>query len=175
LSFGCDKNEKDDRNDWDWWDRDDRRFKWPEHADRGQQCRADDEHNEQREFPVRTHGKDDDPVRQTPPGKLCLDAERLDKYLRDFDRTTGNSAGDIDYSARWQAVSRAMADDLASFDDDMQLNKKHGADVSSFGQTTVGETGSLNACGIDGFSLVAGSGANLKSFKGLQEGMARVG
>jgi hypothetical protein len=179
MTVSRDKKEKDDRgdavrpgdrNEWD-----DKPFKTPGHADAGNRHELDKAHGKEQESAVRTPGKEQDSVRETSPAKpVGLDAEQLDKYLQEFDRTTGTSGG-IDYSARWQAVSRALAKDLASFDDDTRLHNKQAADISHFGNTAGDGMGSNQAHGVDSFTLAGGSGTNLKNFKGLQEGMAKLG
>jgi hypothetical protein len=123
-------------------------------------------------MPMRTNGKDHDQDRHTPHGNSGFDTDHLDRSLREFDRTTGNSANDIDFSARWQAISRAMAADLANCDSEMGQYRKQSGDMTGLNQATGSGTGYHQA---DSFTLTAGSGTNLNSFKGIQEGMSRLG
>jgi len=49
-----------------------------------------------------------------------------------------------------------------------------GAAISDMSGISSGDFGSKSCCGVDTISLLAGSGAQLKTFRGLQEGMQRI-
>lgn len=123
---------------------------------------------------VCTPENDHDYHQQTHAGTSFLDAEQLDLHLRDFERKNDKSSNVIDFSAHWRTISQALAGDLQNLDEDMRLHKKHSADTSLFRNLGDG-LGSFHTSGVDSFTLAAGSGANLKGFKGLQEGMSKLG
>ena len=81
-----------------------------------------------------------------------------------------------DYYRRWVdmdlKISRLMADsdNLLSW-----LDPAHGADIGFLGGLAHSMGGAGNCGGVDAVSLAAGSGTCLKGFRGLQEGMARLG
>ncbi|MHB0986531.1 MAG: putative Ig domain-containing protein [Sulfuricella sp.] len=80
---------------------------------------------------------------------------------------------ETDYYRRWVDVDlkvsrlRADSDRMPSW-----LDPAHGADIGALAHST-GGTG--NCGGVDALSLVASSGACLKGFSGLKEGMTRLG
>ncbi len=121
------------------------------------------------------NSRHDDDRRKTPDGGQlpsspvgCLDSELLERYLQRSDHTTV-SGDDGSIAARWQAIDRAIALDLADSDDCYQ-QMKQGADLSHLGKNGEGIS-SGSGYGMGGMALAAGSGTNLKGFNGLKEGM----
>lgn len=99
-----------------------------------------------------------------------LSSELLDRHLRQFDQMAV-SRDEQSIAARWQAIDRAIAMDLANSDDCYQ-HMKQGVDLSHFGSYGEGgANGNGYGYGAGGMALVAGSGTNLKGFNGLKEGM----
>ena len=75
--------------------------------------------------------------------------------------------------ARWLAVDMAVSQALAG-NGPSWLDDGHGADTAALGKATSGYLGSTHAFGKDAFSLLAGSGQNLKNFQGLAEGVQKI-
>lgn len=97
-----------------------------------------------------------------------LSSELLDRHLRQFDQMTVSRDGQS-IAARWQAIERALALDLANSDDCYQ-HLKQGADLSHFGNYGEGMARG-GGYGAGEMALAAGSGTNLKGFSGLKEGL----
>ncbi len=104
-----------------------------------------------------------------------LDLKKLDKHYEDFAGTrkgTDTSAT----MARWIEVDLAVSRRMAMEDKSLPwLHQGHGADIAALHQASAGFLGSKTGCGVDSFSLSACAGTQLKSFRGLQEGMQRIG
>jgi len=102
-----------------------------------------------------------------------LDPKQLDKHCEDFAGTrkvTDTSA----IVARWIEVDLAVSRQTAMDDKSAPwLHQKHGADIAALHQASAGFLGSKTGCGVDSFSLAAA--APLKTFRGLREGMERIG
>ena len=174
LSFNSGKNDKDCQNDRDWPEKDDWPFKNPKHHNTGHLNEMGKGQQGDWKPSVCSPGNDQDSHRETHAGKSFLDAEQLDLHLRDFERKSGNSSTETDFSACWRMVNQALANDLQNFDEDTRLHKKQAANITLFGNNGDG-MGSFHASGVDSFALASGSGANLKGFKGLHEGMSKLG
>jgi VCBS repeat-containing protein len=106
---------------------------------------------------------------------VCVDPKDLDRHGRDFDG--GKREGeDPSYVARWIEVDLAVSRWMAEQDKSLPaMHDKHGAGLESLAGVVNGFLGSKQAYGVDAVSLMAGAGTQLKSFKGLQEGMQRIG
>ena len=98
----------------------------------------------------------------------CVSSALLEQYLQRYDQDSVNK--DIQsIAACWQAIDRAIAQDLANSDDCYQ-HSKQGVDLGHLGN--FGEAGtSGNVHGMGNMAIAAGSGTNLKGFSGLKEGM----
>lgn len=85
--------------------------------------------------------------------------------------TVSNDAAAI--FARWLAVDLAVAQALAG-KGPAWLDDGLGSDTAALGKATSGFLGTTHAFGKDAFSLLAGSGQNLQTFKGLAEGVQKI-
>lgn len=104
-----------------------------------------------------------------------LDLKKLDKHYEDFSgtRREHDTCATV---ARWIEVDLAVSRQMAMEDKSLPwLRQGHGADIAALHQASAGFLGSKTGCGVDSFSLSACAGTQLKSFRGLQEGMQRIG
>jgi len=113
---------------------------------------------------------------QKTPGKTSyLSAQQLDKHCEDF---VGGAKKETDTSAivaHWIEVDLAVSRQTAMDDQSLSwLRYGGGADISGLHGASSGDFGSKSGCGVDTISLLAGSGSQLKTFRGLQEGMQRI-
>ncbi|WP_195892555.1 putative Ig domain-containing protein [Geotalea daltonii] len=168
LSFGKSRKESDDRR------KDDHRedkLDWMKKAGPG--------HREDEQGSFRP-GHDDDhdhghdrrrsEDHSVSNGNDYLDRQRLDDFLQDFDQPSPGT--DREIATRWQAVSDALKEELADFDNDFGNHRKQSGDFSFMNY----DHGSGFGRGIvDSSLLTAGSGTELKDFKGLKEGLRRLG
>ena len=98
-----------------------------------------------------------------------LDGEQLDAYLQAFDQP--DQGTDHNVSACWQAISRALEQDLdAGFDHDFGTHRKQSGTFDFMGNEHGFGRGMA-----DNSLLTIGSGTQLKEFKGLGEGIRRLG
>lgn len=98
-----------------------------------------------------------------------LDGEQLDAYLHAFDQP--DQGTDHNVSACWQAISRALEQDLdAGFDHAFGNYRKQSGDFNFMGNDHGFGRGIA-----DNSLLTIGSGTQLKEFKGLGEGLKRLG
>ncbi|MDP3483566.1 MAG: Ig-like domain-containing protein [Sulfuricella sp.] len=120
-------------------------------------------------------GKSDGDDRNKLSNLTYLDPKQLDKHYEEFAGTrkeTDTSAT----LARWIEVDLAVSRRMAMDDKSLPLLRQgHGADISALHQASASFLGSKTGCGIDSFSLSACAGTQLKSFRGLREGMERIG
>jgi len=102
-----------------------------------------------------------------------LDPKQLDKHYEEFVGTrkeTDTSAT----LARWIEVDLAVSRQMAMDDKSLPwLRQGHGADISGLHNASAGFLGSKTGFGVDPISLAAA--APLKTFRGLREGMERIG
>ncbi|MHB8165765.1 MAG: putative Ig domain-containing protein [Sulfuricella sp.] len=102
-----------------------------------------------------------------------LDLKKLDKHYEEFTGTrkeTDTSAT----VARWIEVDLAVSRRMAMEDKSLPwLHQNHGADIAALHQASAGFLGSKLGFGVDAVSLAAA--APLKTFRGLREGMERIG
>jgi Ca2+-binding RTX toxin-like protein len=102
-----------------------------------------------------------------------LDPKQLDKHYEDFAGTrkeTDTSAT----LARWIEVDLAVSRQMAMEDKSLPwLHQNHGADIAALHQASAGFLGSKHGFGVDPVSLAAAG--PLKTFRGLREGMERIG
>lgn len=116
-------------------------------------------------------------MNRLPPEHLqqhgYLDPKQLDKHYEEFAGTrkvTDTSAT----VARWIEVDLAVSRQTAMDDKPLLwLRQNQGADIAALHNASAGFLGSKTGCGVDSFSLAAA--APLKTFRGLQEGMQRIG
>lgn len=105
---------------------------------------------------------------------VCVDPKQLDQHYAEFDGGKGTPNNDS-YVSRWVEADLAVSRWIAEQDKSLpNLGNKHGADIGVLNGAG-GFLGSQNPCGADSVSLMTGAGTQLKSFKGLQEGMQRIG
>lgn len=102
-----------------------------------------------------------------------LDLKKLDKHYEEFAGTrkeTDTSAT----LARWIEVDLAVSRQMAMEDKSLPwLHQKYGADIAALHQASAGFLGSKHGFGAVPVSLAAA--ASLKTFRGLREGMERIG
>lgn len=162
LSFGksgptCNDEEVRHDDDFDWI----RKHHSEERYDGGQNDRRfipfNDEHD---------HNHKDD--RATTSPIHYLDSKQLDDYLREFEHPSAGA--DRAMAARWQTVSEALERELSSFDNDFSNHRKQSGGFDFMGSNHGFGRGIAANC-----QLTAGSGTELKEFKGLKEGMQRLG
>jgi hypothetical protein len=104
-----------------------------------------------------------------------LDPKQLDKHYEDF-AGTRKETDTCATVARWIEVDLAVSRQIAMEDKSLPwLRQGHGADIAALHQASAGFLGSKTGCGVDSFSLSACAGTQLKSFRGLQEGMQWIG
>lgn len=105
--------------------------------------------------------------------QLYLDPKKLDQHYEEFagKRKEADTCATV---ARWIEVDLAVSRRLAMEDKSLPwLHHNHGADIAALHQASAGFLGSKNGYGVDAVSLVAA--APLKTFRGLGEGMERIG
>jgi hypothetical protein len=102
-----------------------------------------------------------------------LDPKQLDKHYEDF-AGTRKETDTVATLARWIEVDLAVSRQMAMEDKSLPwLHQNHGADIAALHQASAGFLGSKNGFGADQLSLAAA--APLKTFRGLREGMERIG
>jgi len=162
LSFGkrgptCNDEEVRHNDDFDWI----RKHHAEERYDGDQNDRRfisfNDEHD---------HNHKDD--RATSRPIHYLDSKQLDDYLSEFEHPSAGT--DRAMAARWQTVSEALERELSSFDNDFSSHRKQSGGFDFMGSNHGFGRGITANC-----QLTAGSGTELKEFKGLKEGMQRLG
>jgi VCBS repeat-containing protein len=105
---------------------------------------------------------------------VCVDPKQLDRHFAEFEGGK-REAGNDSYVSRWVEVDLAVSRWMAEEDKSLPtLGGKHDADIGVLNGSG-GFLGSRNPFGADPVSLMAGAGTQLKSFKGLQEGLQRIG
>jgi hypothetical protein len=138
------------------------------------------------------HEQDDRHERQRCHGDDCKEAEDDDHHNRELayldlnkvdgcgrekdqeQRDSQRSYESSDFYKRWAEMDRALGQWLADDQRGDWLAPAHGADLSCLkGIGLAGGNVELGAGGYDNLSLNA-SGASLKGFKGLEEGMCRL-
>ncbi|MCK4784508.1 MAG: VCBS domain-containing protein, partial [Desulfobacteraceae bacterium] len=126
-------------------------------------------------------GKDGAPGQIVAEAVSARDKKKPDFYLKaaDWDK---NSAGGNSVSfgnqaavfARWLAMDLAVSEALANRQSLSWLDDRFGADASALGRAGDGMLGSTHMFGKDGFSLLAGNGHDLKTFRGLDDGLRKI-
>jgi hypothetical protein len=92
---------------------------------------------------------------------------------REEERGSGHGREEHDFYRRWAEMDATLGRMLAESERMPDwLDAAHGADVC--GPVGFAQGGPFAQRGIDAVSLSAGSGANLKGFRGLQEGIGRL-
>ncbi|WP_041245445.1 putative Ig domain-containing protein [Geotalea uraniireducens] len=156
---------------------------------KGSSCRDEDDHKDKLDWmkkagsdrhenerdSYRSDHDDDRDIRRkddhsASTSKEYLDSNQLDDYLQEVDQPSPGT--DREIAARWQAVSDALKQELADFDNDFGNHRKQSGDFSSMNYDHSFGFGRGIA---DNGLLTAGSGTDLKDFKGLKEGMRRLG
>ena len=133
----------------------------PSKHGKGKSC--DDAHDE------RSDGED----RNKLSNITYLDPKQLDKHYDDFAGTREETDTGATL-ARWIEVDLAVSRQMAMEDKSLPwLHQKHGADIAALHQASAGFLGSKHGFGADPLSLA--TSAPLKTFRGLREGMERIG
>jgi len=133
------------------------------HSKHGKGRSRDDDHDERTD-------REDRNKHFSPP---YLDPKQLDKHYEDF----AGARKEADTSAivaRWIEVDLAVSRQTAMEDKSLPWRRRNqGADIAAMHQASASFLGSKTGCGVDSFSLAAA--APLKTFRGLREGMERIG
>jgi hypothetical protein len=112
-----------------------------------------------------------DKKQATPAG---LNANQWERH----GQTGAGSRGQADASqifARWLNMDLEVSKILADKKSLSWLDERMGADASALSKASAGYLGSTLAFGKDSLSLAAGSGQEMKSFRGLGEGLRKLG
>lgn len=101
-----------------------------------------------------------------------LDGKQIEDYLSEFDEETQPSH-DLSVAARWQAISNALEHELQQLAYDFSDKRHQSGDVRLLGGN--GHFGFDHGIADSNSCLIAGSGTSFKEFKGLGEGLKRIG
>ncbi|TCS72644.1 VCBS repeat-containing protein [Sulfuritortus calidifontis] len=108
------------------------------------------------------------------PAAAALNAAQWDKHGQPA--AAGRSQGDATQMfARWLNMDLAVSKALADKPSLSWLDERMGADTTALSKASAGYLGSTLAFGKDGLSLAGGTGFDPKAFRGLGEGMRKIG
>ena len=126
-------------------------------------------------------GKDGAPGQIVAEAVSARDKKKPSYYLKaaDWDKNSagGNSVSvdkQVAVFASWLAMDLAVSEALANRQSLSWLDDRFGADASAQGRSGAGMLGSTRMFGKDGFSLLADNGHDLKTFRGLDDGLQKI-